>query len=46
MPDIYQAEDTEECFKLVAGSETFYVKTGDVLSLPDGTKVLAEEYVI
>jgi DNA polymerase-1 len=44
MPDIYQAEDTEECFKLIAGNETFYVKTGDVLSLPDGTKVLAENY--
>ena len=44
MPDIYQAEPTDRCFKLKIGGKTLLCKSGDLILSPSGEKIPVEVY--
>ena len=41
---IRQATETERCFQIQIGTSKVLCKTGDLIILPDGSKVLVEDY--
>ena len=45
LPDIRQASSTDKCFRIQDGSNVYYAKSTDTLSLPDGTKVSVVNYL-
>lgn len=44
MPKIRQAEVQERCFRVKSGADTLLLKSGDLILLPDGTKIPVEQY--
>lgn len=44
MPEIRQAEETERCFAIEVSGQTLLCKSGDLVVMPDGTKLPVEAY--
>lgn len=44
LPEVRQAEESERCFELKIGNETFMCKRGDFIVMPTGEKIPVEDY--
>lgn len=44
LPEVRQAEESERCFELKIGNETFMCKRGDFIIMPTGEKIPVEDY--
>lgn len=44
LPEVRQAESTERCFEIKINGQTLMAKSGDLVILPDGTKMPIEAY--
>ena len=44
LPDIRQADPGERCFRIKTNGTTVYCKSGDLIILPDGSKVPVEDF--
>lgn len=44
LPEVRQAEESERCFELKIGNESFMCKRGDFIIMPSGEKIPVEDY--